>query len=219
MKKAIILLSTIFFITIISLLIITNLKQTDEYINKTTKDLDFTQAEILIKNISKELANHENLNEFSKNLDEDEYKQLPFKIKNIDINVALKLASKNSVNLNFLIDSFNTNKMDLYYKVKQKLDFLFIKFNIENSFYIEQSIFKNSKYNSYKQVQSVINNFYEKYHDKNIFKIKDYLSYKPIDNNFLFCNINIKQNKSQIYSKILIDIKNKKADLLEFTIK
>lgn len=164
MKKSIVLLISLFFISALSILILKNLSDTEQYINEQNHKLIKTQLLALVKNIQLEAKkNSENL---SKVID----KTIPFEVEK-GINIVFTLNNYERTNINVLKDMeklFNENNISDYDSFKY----------IYNNKKTEYKIDKDNQlvYNS-KHVDDIIDTFIKETFNNNILDIKDKIGF------------------------------------------
>ena len=198
MKKSIVLLITLFFISAISILILQNLKDSEEFLNVVDFDTKLSQTKISIQNLNSEVMKFFKTNN---NIDEI-IKQLPIDLpltldKNVDLIIHIEqyfpedYISLNDINQSNLPDEFNAN-----------IDYKYTFFQILNK--NKKILEAPHKITNQKQVDFIINQYITQTKDDRILNIKDKFSYGKFDNNessiYLKCkyNINLKDIKSQI---------------------
>lgn len=224
-KKSIILLITILFISAISILILQNLKQSEEYLDVSNKEYSNTQVILLIKNAQNELLNLFAEDEvFEAYLESDILSQtIPLTLKGIDFNLNISLLNK-EFNINDFalkdekLKEIFINKVQEYFSLHQ-MDFY--TFNeIINEYFIIYKISEKSPISSSKQVNNIINNFIKKTYlqDKKLIKnVFGFLAktYKNSDNKsisdykLLVCKLTFVINNHKYLSSFILDPKKK----------
>lgn len=168
MKKSIVLLISLFFITALSALIIKNLDDTNDYITLQNSKINKIQLLSLVKNTQEEVSSIFQKN--SENIDEVVNSQLVeyFPLKINDIDLKFKIAAYDKVNLN---DLNSTNEVDK----KTVIDFLNSNdvYNTDNLRYI----LKDNKITSKNQLEDVLKVYSKEIYDDKILEIKDYLGF------------------------------------------
>lgn len=183
MKKSIVLLISLFFITALSALIIKNLDDTNDYITLQNSKINKIQLLSLVKNTQEEVSSIFQKN--SENIDEVVNSQLVeyFPLKINDIDLKFKIAPYDKVNLN---DLNSTNEVDK----KTVIDFLNSNdvYNTDNLRYI----LKDNKITSKNQLEDVLKVYSKEIYDDKILEIKDYLGFLDRKNPLyeLFIKIN-----------------------------
>lgn len=168
MKKSIVLLISLFFITALSALIIKNLDDTNDYITLQNSKINKIQLLSLVKNTQEEVSSIFQKN--SENIDEVVNSQLVeyFPLKINDIDLKFKIAAYDKVNLN---DLNSTNEVDK----KTVIDFLNSNdvYNTDNLRYI----LKDNKIASKSQLEDVLKVYSKEIYDDKILEINDYLGF------------------------------------------
>ena len=112
MKKSIVLLITLLFISAISLLVFKNLSSGEIYLSSVNKEHNNTQVILLIKNAQEELLSYFSKEErYDSFISKKEELSLPFHIKGIDFSLTLSKYNK----------EININDFSLSDKKKKKL--------------------------------------------------------------------------------------------------
>lgn len=117
MKKGIVLLMTLFFITAISVLVLKNLYDTEQFLEKQNYQLNNTQVLIAIKNTQKEVGRllKENKESVDKALQNDIFQNsIPFEIENLKIDFTVSNYSK--VDINMIKDKNSNDVKNLFLK-------------------------------------------------------------------------------------------------------
>jgi hypothetical protein len=163
MQKSIVLLITLFFITTISILILQNLKDTDDFLNELAFDNSLSQIQITIDNIQKEIPKY--LNKNKNNIDAilENFELIPLFYGNI--NIVLNIVE-------YTLGEFNINKLTIKNTSSDK----FMN-NIINIYDFVQLVNKHKPYSSKDQILETINEYIELTHDKDILNIKDDFTY------------------------------------------
>lgn len=163
MKKSIVLLVSLLFITAISALILKNLDDTNEYISEQNYKLNKAQLLMMVQNAQTEAS------KFIKKYPDDlpALEEIPFSIKDIDLQ--LSLIEYNKYDLNLLRE-----------KDRKKYEHIqeFFWDNSVDGFENLQYLLKGSpKLNNSKQLDDIITAFIEQTYSDNILKIKDKLGF------------------------------------------
>ncbi|WP_072682463.1 hypothetical protein [Arcobacter sp. LA11] len=177
MKKGVVLLITLFFITTISLLILKNLDDTDVFLEKQNYSLNNTQVLIAIKNTKNEVSKL--LREHKDDIDEvleNELLQtsIPIKIDDLDIKFGIKKYEKIDIN-------------EMRNKDSQVIEEHFISNNVFDyelfkEIYEEKLQIENKKVETSKQVDDIINAFIIKSYSEEILRIKEDLGFLKAEN-------------------------------------
>jgi len=168
-KKSIVLLITMLFISGISLLILDNLKDNDQFINSTKITPSLVQINISIKNINKEI--YKLFNKIDKNDIDEITQQIPPTLPYGDIVVS-----------NILVKTLDfTNKYDMNKDYTQTNDMNLIE-NI-NFLYDFNEITKNNKTTNNRQKDYLINKYIKLTQDEKIINIKDDFVVNLVDYN------------------------------------
>lgn len=181
MKKSIVLLISLFFISAISVLILKNLEDTDSYVSKQNSKFAKTQMLLLIDNVKEEISNFVKLTNGS-DLKDDflaDYYGIPFPLKIKDIDVSFILAPYQKVNINLL-----KNKEPEKY---QDLSELFIDNGVYDFDYFieiyreitEQFLnnIDNKEIISYKQIDYIFDEFIKRSYSDSILILKDKIGF------------------------------------------
>lgn len=193
MKKSIVLLVSLFFITAISILIMKNLDDTNEYISLQNNKIDKVQLISLIKNAQRQIGeiiaqNNENLDKFMEN-QLGEY--FPLKVE--DINMKFKIQNYTKVNINDLTKKDENDRKSIE------------EFFDANGVYSRDSLrylIKDNQINSSKQLDDIIYIYVRENYDEKILQIKDligFLKNSEKDLYELFIKIEYLQNFMEAY--------------------
>ncbi len=173
MKKSVILLITLFFITALSLLILKNLNDTDNFVQKQNYTLNNTQVLIAVKNTKNEIAkllkqNKESIDEASED-DPIFQTSIPIKIKDLTILFRIKKYNKT-----------NINEIDV--KNSKKVEEMFLKHNIFEydlfkDIYNDKLEIQDTKVDTIKQLDDIISTFGIQTYSEKILNIKDKLGF------------------------------------------
>lgn len=171
MKKSIVLLISLLFIAVISLLILKNLQDTDSYLAEQNAKFTKTQIMFYINNAKDEISNI-----LSKKLDEDilkEYIGVEYPILVQDAKISIKLEEYDKYNINLL------NEKD-----DKKYEYLkdFLQRNEIYDIYTLQSILReNDNIKNSKQLDSLFEKFEKESYNIDISKVKDYIGFMDYD--------------------------------------
>ena len=168
MKKSIVLLISLLFITAISALILKNLEDTDIYVQEQNSKINKTQSMMLIKNVQNEISsllakNKENVESIIEAQQDSYY---PLNIKNIDI--LFRLGVYDKVNLNDL----NNSDKGIKQSTIDRLNDLEV-FNIDNLAYLLRA----NKIESNKQLDNILTSFIKDTYDDKILEVKEFLGF------------------------------------------
>lgn len=168
MKKSIVLLISLLFITAISALILKNLEDTDIYVQEQNSKVNKTQSMMLIKNVQNEISsllakNKENVESIIEAQQDSYY---PLNIENIDI--LFRLAVYDKVNLNDL----NNSDKGIKQSTIDRLNDLEV-FNIDNLAYLLRA----NKIESNKQLDNILTSFIKDTYDDKILEVKEFLGF------------------------------------------
>ena len=178
MKKSIVLLVSLLFITAISALILKNLDDTNEYISEQNYKLNKAQLLMMVKNAQTEAS------KFIKKYPDDlpPLEGIPFSIKDIDLQLSLVEYDKYDLNL-------------LKEKDKKKYEHIqeFFWDNSVDGFENLQYLLKGApKLQNSKQVDDIITTFIEQTYSDSILKIKDRLGFLSSSNEGKLYELKIK---------------------------
>jgi hypothetical protein len=168
MKKSIVLLISLLFITAISALILKNLEDTDIYVQEQNSKINKTQSMMLIKNVQNEISsllakNKENVESIIEAQQDSYY---PLNIENIEI--LFRLGVYDKVNLNDLVSENKTIKQATI----DRLNDLEV-FNIDNLAYL----LRGNKIESNKQLDNILTSFIKDTYDDKILEVKEFLGF------------------------------------------
>lgn len=214
MKKAIILLTSLFFISLISILILQNIKNTNVLLSQNSNDFVNVQALVSIDNIKEEIR--EILLENKDNL--SEYLPLSFilDIKDIKVNVILEKYEE-VYNLNAILNNDTQEIKNL-----EKL-FLNNELYYDDFSYFIKDYFskfeKTTRISSLKQIEFILKEYSKKQNYGNIKEVKEYFSFFSIkeNDNFVYASFDFTINKKEFLSKFIYDL-NKAKEILNFEI-
>lgn len=212
MKKGVVLLLTLFFITAISALVLKNLDDTDKFLEKQNYISDNTQVLIAVRNTKNEVSKL--LEKYKDSVDqalENEVlqNQIPIKINNLDINFSINKYSKTDINEMQVKDS----------KVVQNLFLEYDIFDYELFKDIYQDNMQNGikKVETSKQLDDIINTFIIKKNNDKIIDLRDILGFfKPEEVYEL--NINVKFNSAIASAYYILKNESTKVEVQYFDI-
>ena len=190
MKKGVVLLITILFIITISTLILKNLDDTEKYIKESNYLFDNSQVLILVNDLKNEVANLliKHKDDVDEALEGGLFeKDLIVDISNIKIQFNLKKYDK--ADINQLKDEksktieklFDNNQIPSY--------------ELFRNIYFEKLQNKNKIVESYKQLNDIINMFYERTYNEEVFKLEQILGIIDSENIYEL-NIYIQTNNN-----------------------
>lgn len=193
MKKSIVLLISLFFITAISALIIKNLDDTNDYISLQNNKIDKIQLITLIKNAQKQIGAviSQNSDDMDKFMENQLGEFFPLQIE--DINMKFKIQNYNRVDINDL-----TKKEE---KDRKEIEDFFDN----NGIYSRDSLrylIKDNQINSTKQLDDIIFLYQKDNYDEKILQVKDLIGFlKNSEKNLyeLFIKIEYLQNFMEAY--------------------
>ncbi len=209
MKKGIVLLVSLFFISVISLLIFENLDKTDKLIKESNLDYVNTQALISINNYKNEigkllLKNKDSLDDI---LDSDFFSsKIPLNAGNVKINVTLE-KYEDMFDLNGFIQSDENSK--------KKLEELFLNngvdygsFNYFINNYMSFLSKEDKGIKSTTQVWHLLDEYVKETNNDEIFKIKDKLGVITTteESNMVFCRLDMDINNKLFSSQFIYDV-------------
>jgi len=221
MKKSIILLITLFFISIISLYILSNLADTGKLIKRSSYVTNITQIQISMENIKEQLINLNKKNpDLLSSLFSSKSNGLSFNLayKNIKATIFLskitdedmiysdinKLAEGNAQSLKYYKNLFQENH------VYNFGDFLQI---------LKEYKIKYLKVTNFKQIYYIIDKFKRITNNNDINKIKNQFYIFDENSNVLKCQINVKVSDLLAKSTFLLDTKSGEIENYKFLIK
>ena len=195
MKKSIVLLISLLFISILSLLIIKNLDDTNTYVEEQNIKLNKIQIVSLFTNAK--LAAFDVIKKYKNELDDE--KLVPFSINNIDI--VFSLVEYNRKDINLFNDKKNRDRLleDIFIS-KDINDFELFKVVFDG---IKEKFFKKTMVNNNKQLDAIINAYLNNSYSKNKNEIKSEFGFFPLSKEEkiyeLTLSINYLNNKSKAY--------------------
>ncbi len=194
MKKSIVLLISLFFISALSALIIKNLDDTNSYIKEHNHQINRTQMIVSIKNLQNEISTifKQHPDDIDDVLDKTKGNYIPIKIKELDILFLIQDYEK--VDINTLSESDESKYKDM--------KTLFLNYDISNFETFKDSyIKKNIEFKNKKQVLDLIESFkIETYNDK-ITNIRNKIGFTKKDETSKLYELFIKINFLDEFAK------------------
>jgi len=200
MKKGVVLLITLFFITSISLLILKNLDDTDSFLEKQNYSLSNTQILIAIKNTKNEVAkllieNKDIIdrvleNEFSETL-------IPLKVNDLDIEFGIKKYEKININEMRNKDSKVVKNLLLSNNV--------FSYELFKDIYEDKLQNKDNIVETSKQLNDIINTFIIRNDSEEILRIREDLGFLKAEDLY---ELNIKVKYNSVVSSAYYILKN-----------
>lgn len=198
MKKGIVLLTTIFFITAISILILKNLDDTQKYVDNSNHIFNNSQIMISIVDLKNEVVKLliKNKDILDESIETGVFKEsISFDINNIKIDFDLKKYEKSNVN------EIKNKESKIIEELFQRNDIY--SYPLFEIIYYEKLQDKNKKVESHKQLNDIINTFYERTYNKNVFKLNEILGIiNPVDVYEL--NILVEFNSKNVEAQYLL---------------
>ena len=201
-KKSIILHITLFFITAISIIILKNLNDTENFLDDISHDNSLTQLQITINNIKDEIPKF-----LAKNKDDIddilEYSSVvPFKVKDIDIllkitEYKIPLLPINELNSTVTLEPIFVENVNYQY------DFLEL---------VTKSKKKYGNYSNNAQIEQTIDDYIKLTKDKDILKIKKEFTFMTISENtrLIKCEYSIKVDDLNCKAFLIFDLSTSK---------
>ncbi len=192
MKKGVVLLITLFFITAISVLVLKNLDDTDKFLEKQNYIINNTQAIISIKNIKDEVSKI--LKKNLVNMDKAFGNIIPLSYDKL--NIKFKVNRYNRTNIND-INNNDSNSVLLFFQDNNIYDYDYFVQIYKEKFKNNDSQIENSK-----QLNDIINNFVIKSENKEILMHKDKLGFIDSNDNKtyeLFINVDYLDANASAY--------------------
>ncbi len=204
--KSIILLISLIFIVAISVLVMKNLDDSEEFINIMQTSSKFTQTNILVnntKNIIIELIKDKNLNEILDSLQRTKINILPLFYK--DISVFIKVPVELDFNENYYLNAKNKSKL-----IKQLYD--------DEVYYPDDfvKIYKDKNITNFRQINYILDEYVSTTKDTNILKIQDKFNFISIDENTTAyrCDYDIDVSGLKSHVNMIVTLKNNKTDVI-----
>jgi len=206
MKKSIVLLISLLFISAISLLILDNLKDSEKFISISQNNSNLTQTNITILNLNAELKKL--LNNVDKKYFDEIFEKLQF-VSSFG-NVVISNIKFYEYNLNDKYDiqkNYNsTSDLDIIENINYKYDLYELAKN--------KSILNN------RQVDNIIDEYVRLTSDKKILNIKDKFTFKLKDYNssktYLSYNYDLQINNINSHIDVIFEHKSKKNIYFDF---
>lgn len=177
MKKGVVLLMTLFFITAISILVLENLDDTQQFLEKQNYKLNNTQVLVAIKNTQKEVSKliNEKKENLDKALENDIFQNyIPLELGELKINFRISNYSK--VDINKIKGKDQNGIKNLFYE-NNVFDY--------DSFvdiYNEKLPLKDSKVENTKQLEEIINLLIKQVENEDIKTIEEKLGFLSAEN-------------------------------------
>jgi hypothetical protein len=190
-KKSIVLLITLFFISAISILILQNLKDTQQFLDNISSDNSLSQLQITVENVTTEIPRF--LNKNKEDIDDIlKYSSVvPFKFANVDILLNIK---------EYKIPEYNINDLDTV-EVNYQYDFLELVARNKEAY---------GKYTNQKQIQHTIDEYIKTTKDNEILDIKDKFTFIKDTNGskLIKCDYTVKIDSLTCRSSLIFDLNN-----------
>jgi hypothetical protein len=207
MKKSIVLLVSLLFISALSILILKNLEETNTFIKEKNHKINKIQVLTSFKNTQVQISkiileNNKNIDEIIDKLN-SEY--MPFTVGNISIKIMLN--NYNRVDVNLLLEADKkkyqaVNDLFLNNDISSFDTFRYIFKSIEHEYKTNTKTSGNIINNS-KQIDDIINNFIKETYSDEILNIKDELGFIKKDEKEklyeLFVKVNYLNNFAKAY--------------------
>ncbi len=198
MKKGVVLLLTLFFITAISALILKNLNDTDVFLEKQNYIINNTQVLIAVKNTKDEVSKL--IEKYKDSIDEAIENELledniPIELHDLNINFNLNKYTKIDINEIKIEDSKIVEEFFLYNNI--------FDYEVFKEVYLEKLATKNSMVETSKQLDDIINLYIIKSYNNDLLRIKDDLGFVTGEDLYEL-NINIKFNSSEVFAYYLL---------------
>lgn len=195
MKKSIVLLISLFFISSISVLILQNLEDTDTYIKTQSSKLSKAQILTLVKNV------HNEAKENSKEFDNVIGQLFPIDIEGIKLE--FQLISYDKIDINSLKDEKNENLRNFFNNNNISNYGLFKEIYYQKARENNIDIKNNNIVSNNKQLDDIIDTFVKETYDNKISNIRNDLGFIPYDSKKklyeLFIKISYLGNISKAY--------------------
>jgi len=193
MKKSIVLLITLLFISILSVLILKNMDDSQKLIKSASFDKSISQVLVTIENINEEIPRF--LQKNKDNIDDilAQTSVLPFNFNNVNILLNISEYSPKEFNLNHLPKDIRSNS-----------DFLN---NVGFSYEFFQ-IVNNHKYTNQREVDQVIDQYIYQTNDTNILNIKDKFGFIDDKNvsTLIECDYSINVDDINLSASLIFDL-------------
>jgi DNA polymerase III delta prime subunit len=216
-KRGVVLLITILFIAAMSVLVLQNLDDSEEFIKNIDIPTSLKQTQISIENINEELSSL--LNKNKDNIDDilDQIPELiPVQFEDSFISIEIsRYLTDDLYNLNDVNLSQNLNE-DFNLHVNDTYSF----FNILNE---KKKLLMKNEITSNRQIDEVINEYISLSDDNKILTIKDKFTYLSFDQNasqiYVSCRYDLNIQNIQSSVNTIFQVGSKKIRLFEYTIK
>ncbi len=209
MKKSIILLSTLFFISTILVFILDNMKDTNNLLKESNIDFINTQAIISINNykdeIGKLLIKHKNIVEKQLPL------SIPLNIENISVLVNLKSYDR-IYDINTIINKKGNQDIKEFFSLNN-IDYDSFEYFLRNYM---NSMYKVTKVTNFKQINKIIKAYTKSVDNNEIQNIQDSLGFTKYTekSNLILCNLDIKISNKTFISEFVYDLNTiKESDI------
>ena len=172
MKKSIVLLITLFFIMAISVLVLKNLNETEEFLKNDNYITNNTQILLAVKNTQKEVSKLlvKYKNDVDEALENDIFEtSIPINIEELQINFKIQNYARVNINQIKVKDSKIVEKIfvenDLY------------DYSLFEQVYKQKISGESQKVETSKQLDDIIYTFIKQYNNEKINEIKEYLGF------------------------------------------
>ncbi|VAY86211.1 hypothetical protein MNB_ARC-1_870 [hydrothermal vent metagenome] len=223
-KKSVVLLTTLLFISAISVLIIKNLDDTEKFLNIIDSRNSLTQTQITINNIRNEIP------EFFKNNKENvddilQYTQnLPLVYGDMDLILHITEHNVSQFNINNTYDSNDTNDShyldDFNASITSNKDYINnINYPYDFKRIIKKTKKKYGKYKNKMQIEQTIQEYIKLTNDIAILNIKDkFTVLKPLkqDDKYIKCSYTIRINDNACTAYFIFRLSD--AKIVQFNI-
>ena len=185
MKKSIVLLISLFFISVISVLILKNLEDTDSYISQQNSKFAKTQILLLIDNVKEEVSKAitaSNQGDTKEDYLKDYYNiAFPLKIKDVDILFTLKPYEKENINLlkNKEIEDYQDISEIFIDNGIYDFDYFIEIYKEKIETYLVSEESKEIK--NQRQIDEIFNEFIKRTYNDSILVIKDKIGFFDYD--------------------------------------
>jgi len=201
-KKSIVLLITIFFISAISVLILQNLDDTNQYLDEVNSQNSISQTQITIQNIMEEIPKYlkKNKDDIEKILENTE-EGIPLSIGNINIFLTIKEATIADFYINDLTKE-DIKSDEFVNNISSEYEFLKIVNKYKEN---------NNTYTNQKQINQIIKEYIKQTRDEDILKIKDKFTFikKDKESTLIQCDCVLTINGEDIRISFIYDINAK----------
>ena len=198
MKKAVVLLLTLFFITAISALILKNLSDTETFLEEQNYIINNTQVLITIKNTQNEVSKL--ISKYKESIDEALENEIlkesiPLKIKDLELDFLVNKYDKVDINEIKIKDSTVVEELFLEYNI--------FDYELFKEIYLKKFPIKENKLETSKQLDDIITTYIIKSYNNDILKIKDKLGFFKSEDLYELI-INVKYNSSKAFAYYLL---------------